>query len=61
MFRFTLIINLKNFLALLNEFHEHKKQIEELKKETDSMEAELNDLLLKFEAEKIKFQGCNKP
>lgn len=47
--------------GLLNEFQSQKTELESLQTETDIMEAELNDLLLKFEAEKIKFQGCNKP
>ncbi|XP_066933957.1 laminin subunit gamma-1-like [Clytia hemisphaerica] len=47
--------------TLLNDFNAQKNEMEQLKSETISLEAELNDLLLKFEAEKIKFKSCNNP
>jgi len=45
---------------LLSELTTQKTELDALKAESDELETELNDLMLKYEAEKLKFQSCNK-
>jgi len=47
--------------GLLRDFRAQKDELAQLETETASLEAELNDLLLKFEKEKSKFSACNRP
>ncbi|XP_057289958.1 laminin subunit gamma-1-like [Hydractinia symbiolongicarpus] len=46
---------------LLSQFTAQQNELNSLKSETETLEAELNDLLLKYEQERVKFSGCSRP
>lgn len=47
--------------GLLTEYQMQNTELNKLEADTESLEAELNELLVKFEKERVKFSNCNRP